>query len=109
MKEKIRKGNVFIQLNLARRLKKVDIDTALSRFRVNDWGDIEDWEDLLNYRSLNHCGGHVKGMYHAAGGERFGIISHTDSDSPVLILPEKSRYFDECQKDCSAELNLLRG
>jgi len=87
MKPKFPLGRTVITPNAQSRISTSDVDSAINRHVIGDWGDIgdDDWEE--NELSLKE-GFRLFSVYHAKDGTTFWVITEADRSATTVLLPE---------------------
>lgn len=69
-------------------LTQADIDRALSRHRVGDWGDLcrDDWQQ--NDVALED-GARLLSQHHSPAGRKFWVVTEADRSATTVLLPEE--------------------
>ena len=80
-------GRLVATSNAVEALRSSDIELALSRHAMGDWGEVEpdDWE--ANEQALR-LGGRLLSVYQSVSGARFWIITERDRSATTVLLPE---------------------
>lgn len=68
-------------------LPPADIETALRRHAVGDWGDVDEEDRRQNDLSLQQ-GLRLLSAYRATNGTKFWIITEADRSVTTVLLPE---------------------
>lgn len=84
---KFRLGCTVITSNALTKLSTTDVQGALRRHHVGDWGDLDDHDREANERAL-HDGERLLSAYRSERGEKFWIITEADRSATTVLLPE---------------------
>ena len=80
-------GRMVITANASNILTDDEINTALSRHKSGDWGEVSDTDWKSNDNALKN-GHRILSSYTSAGGDKFWIITEWDGSSTTVMLPE---------------------
>ena len=80
-------GKIVATPNALARLTQDDINRALQRHAIGDWGDVDKDDREENELSLRK-GFRLLSVYHAANDTKFWIITEADRQSTCILLPE---------------------
>ena len=80
-------GQLVITRNAAERLTDDDVQSALRRHAVGDWGELDKEDRQENDRSLAE-GDRILSAYVAQESTRFWIITEADRSVTTILLPE---------------------
>ncbi len=68
-------------------LTREDVENALRRHAIGDWGCICQEDQLANDEALRH-GTRLLSAYESVDGVRFWVITEADRSSTTVLLPE---------------------
>jgi len=80
-------GRTVITRNALERLTNKDVQGALARHGVGDWGDVCPEDRLENELSLRE-GFRLLSVYCSKAGERFWVITEADRSATTVLMPE---------------------
>jgi hypothetical protein len=80
-------GHVVATPNALANLTPQDVQRALRRHAVGDWGDLCEEDRRENELSLLQ-GFRLLSAYHAANGIKFWVITEADRSVTTVLLPE---------------------
>jgi hypothetical protein len=80
-------GQLVATPNALEHITRNDINAALQRHAIGDWGDISAEDKLLNDRAVVE-GTRILSAYRAANGTKFWIISEADRSVTTILQPE---------------------
>jgi hypothetical protein len=80
-------GQIVATANALAQITKTDIDAALQRHVIGDWGDLDDEDKEVNDRAPAE-GTRILSAYQAANGTKFWIITEADRSVTTVLLPE---------------------
>ena len=63
-----------------------EINTALSRYRAGDWGDLEEEDATMNDKAVTD-GGRIMASYHTKDDVKFWVITEWDRSVTTILLP----------------------
>ena len=80
-------GQTVATRNALSRLTAEDVQNALTRHVVGDWGEVcpEDWQE--NELSLRE-GFRLLSVYRSNAGEKFWVITEADRSATTVLMPE---------------------
>jgi len=81
-------GNLVATPGALESIPNSEIQAALNRHIVGDWGNLDPHDVRVNESALAH-GGRLFSAYTSAQGERFYIITEADSSATTILLPEE--------------------
>jgi hypothetical protein len=84
---KFRLGRTVNTSNALTKLSQADVQNALRRHHLADWGDLDASDREANVRAL-HDGGRFLSAYRSARGEKFWIITEADRSATTVLMPE---------------------
>ena len=67
-------------------LSRADVQRALRRHHLADWGDLDASDREANERAL-HNGGRFLSAYRSDRGEKFWIITEADRSATTVLMP----------------------
>ena len=79
-------GQIVATANAKRLLPEADVETALARHSVGDWGDVCPDDAKLNDESLTR-GAMILSVYRS-GEQKFWIITEDDRSVTTVLMPE---------------------
>lgn len=80
-------GQIVSTPNALEQLTSADIDQALKRHLIGDWGDLRRGDARSNNQALKH-GDRLLSAYHSAKGIKFWIITEADRSVTTILMPE---------------------
>lgn len=80
-------GQVVITPNALEHLTQSDIQQALYRHNIGDWGKLDPHDMKQNERALQ-SGGRLFSEYFSARNVKFWIITEADRSVTTILLPE---------------------
>lgn len=80
-------GRTVITRNALGRLTNEDVQTALGRHAVGDWGTVSAEDRQENELSLRE-GFRLLSAYRSAAGEKFWVITEADRSVTTVLMPE---------------------
>ena len=84
---KFRLGRIVSTPQALVQLTEADILLAIQRHQAGDWGDVSEPDRRQNELALQQ-GGRLRSVYHAANARKFWLITESNRDSTVVLLPE---------------------
>jgi hypothetical protein len=86
-KPKFPLGEFYITKAAHELLTQEDVEVALARHVIGDWGDVSD--DDRNQNELSVTDRYrLFSVYHSAGGIKFWIITEADRSVTTVLLPD---------------------
>ncbi|MDX1926244.1 MAG: type I restriction endonuclease subunit M [Pirellulaceae bacterium] len=82
-------GQLCITRSVMKRVLPVEVEYALDRHRVGDWGLVCDKDKVANWHALI-LGLRILSLYRASNGTEFWIITEADRSVTTILLPEES-------------------
>jgi len=79
-------GKVVATSNAAALLKPADIQTALCRHQLGDWGNLDSEDRQANEDALKNEG-RLLSVYNAVNGTKFYVITEWDRLLTTVLLP----------------------
>ncbi len=86
-KVKFSLGGLYATANAEATLVFDDVETALARHHIGDWGDLDAEDKASNEAGLLH-GERLLSAYHDSKGVKFWIITERDRSVTTVLLPE---------------------
>jgi hypothetical protein len=80
-------GHILITANAQEQLSPSDVQTALRRHLVGDWGDCEPEDAAANEDALVQ-GERLLSVYYTAEKVRFWIMTEANRSATTVLLPE---------------------
>ncbi len=80
-------GRVVITAHADSVLNPQEVQSALVRHAIGDWGDVSREDRLANERGLKEQD-RLFSVYHAANTRKFWIITEWDRSRTTILLPE---------------------
>ena len=81
-------GNLVATPGALENIPNSEIQTALNRHMVGDWGELDPHDVRVNENALAH-GGRLLSAYASTQGVRFYIITEADRSATTVLLPEE--------------------
>jgi hypothetical protein len=82
-----RLGQLVATPNALTRVSQDDINAALQRHVLGDWGDLCDEDKKVNDRAIAE-GARILSAYQAVDSTKFWIITEADRSVTTVLLPE---------------------
>jgi hypothetical protein len=80
-------GRTVVTANAMSKLSDEDIQSALSRHHIGDWGDLDSHDRQANETALKD-GSRLLSAYRTQYGEKFWIITEADRSMTTVLMPQ---------------------
>ncbi len=87
-KDRLQLGRILATSNVAKEVSIEDIQTALNRHHLGDWGECCDEDKQTNDDALK-LGNRVLSVYTSSDDVKFWIITEADRSSTTILLPSE--------------------
>ena len=86
--EKFELGRIVILRGVIAEIPREEIDLALQRHRVGDWGEVCEEDAATNDRAVRKDLS-IMSVYKSKGGTEFWIITEGDRSVTTILLPDE--------------------
>ena len=80
-------GQLLITPAAREALSPVEVNAALNRHALGDWGDVTGDDGVANDEALKNEG-RLFSAYHGSDGLKFWVITESDRSATTVMLPE---------------------